>query len=412
MKICNICIKLVLVSLPVLVLCLLALYAATNFFIMPGFQKVENRSAINDAKRGVGALDNRLTQLDRKARDWGTWDASYAFVKDHNKQFIATNLDNQSLANLGIDYMLFFNADHQLVEMKHVQIDAPDLPSEPLDTGMQALLAPNSLLLDHATATDVHKGVIILPEGIMMLVSRPILASQATGPIRGSIVFAQLLDAPAQQELADLTQLKLTYLPTSDAIVSNSVPTYPDKTSKGTQWVSLLTATRAQAFTIIPDIYGKPSLAVRVDLERTISQQGSSSTGIFVLFALLIGLLFIITTTLLIYQLVVNRILVMSRQLVDIKDVQQSDHTVAVTGNDELTRLGVAINDLLVRLHNTYDLRKANASLEQKVDERAKALDDQLDQMKRINGLMVGRELRMKELKQQNAKLRARLGDD
>jgi predicted nucleic acid-binding Zn-ribbon protein len=70
------------------------------------------------------------------------------------------------------------------------------------------------------------------------------------------------------------------------------------------------------------------------------------------------------------------------------------------------------VTDLLIRLHKTHNLRQTNSTLEQKVDERTKELDNQLDQMKRANGLMINRELRMKELKQQNAKLRARLGDD
>jgi predicted RNase H-like nuclease (RuvC/YqgF family) len=82
-----------------------------------------------------------------------------------------------------------------------------------------------------------------------------------------------------------------------------------------------------------------------------------------------------------------------------------------VNGHDELTQLGTAINDLLLRLHDTYNLERTNSTLEQQVTARTKALDDQLDQMKRTNSLMVDRELRMRALKEEIADLKAKLAE-
>jgi sensor domain CHASE-containing protein len=412
MKIRHLRTKLVLVGLPILLLGALAVYAASNMFILPGFQKIENDSAIKNANRAVDALSYRITQLDQKTSDWSNWDDTYAFVNDHNKRYITDNLTDDSLTNLGINYMLFYNASNQLVEMKHVQSDSSNQQSLALDQAMKEIFRPDSPLLRYTTNSDGHKGIVDTPEGIVMIVSRPILTSMATGPSRGSIVLAESLDAPAQQELADQTQLKLTFLSASDASVTKSVPAYPSIKSKGNQWVSLLSDTQAQAFAIIPDIYGKPSLSVRVDLARTISQQGRNSMRDFMLAAFLIGLFIIIAMSLLLNRLVVDRILGLSSQLTDLKDVQDSLRAVTVRGSDELASLGIVINGLLVRLHNTQDLEQTNLTLEQKVTERTKELDGQLDQMKRTNDIMIDRELRMKELKQQNAKLREQLGDD
>jgi len=412
MKIRHLRTKIVLVSIPLLLLGFTSLYATSNVFLLPGFQKIEDEAAINNVNRAVDALNSNVSQLDQKASDWSNWDDTYAFVKDHNKKYVDSNLQNESLANLGIDYMLFFNSSNQLVAMKHVQFDSPDLPSIPLDQGMKDLFGPTSPLLQHSTITDVHKGVVNTPEGIIMIASRPILTSQVTGPSRGTLVFAQYLNASAQRELADLTHLKLTYLPSSNLAVTKSVPVYPSRTSKGTQWVSLLSDTQARAFASIPDIYGKPSLSVQVDLGRSISQQGRNSMRAFLLAAFLVGLLIIIVTSSVLNRLIVNRLLRLSSQLQELKDDQDSAKAVSVIGNDEIAGLGSDINDLLARLHNTYDLKQTNSTLEQQVTERTKALDDQLDQMKRTNGLMIDRELRMKDLKQQNAKLRTRLGDD
>jgi len=412
MKIRHLRTKIVLIGIPLLLLGFASLYAASNVFLLPGFQKIENNEAINNVNRAVDELNSRVSQLDQKASDWSNWDDSYQFVKDHNKAYIDSNLQNESLAILGIDYMLFFNSSNQLVEMKHIQLDSSDLPSLPLDQGMKDIFGPTSPLLQHSTITDAHKGVVNTPEGIIMIASRPILTSEVTGPSRGTLVFAQYLDASDEQVLANLTHLKLTYLPSNSLAVTKSVPVYPSKTAKGTQWVSLLSDTQARAFASIPDIYGKPSLAVQVDLGRSISQQGHNSMQTFLLASFLVGLLIIIVTSSVLNRLIVNRLLRLSSQLQELKDVQDSTKAVTVSGNDEIASLGSDINSLLARLHNTYDLKQTNTTLEQQVNERTKELDDQLDQMKRTNSLMVDRELRMKELKQQNAKLRSQLGDD
>jgi sensor domain CHASE-containing protein len=411
MKIRHLRTKIILASLPILFLGGLAFFVTSNLLILPGFQKIENKSAINNASRAVDALNNSVYQLNVKVSDWASWDETYNFAKDHNKAYIASNLGSEALGNLEIDYMLFFDEKDQLIEMKHVDIDSPDLPSLPLEQGVKDLFKPGSELLQHSTITDVHKGVVSTPEGIMAVASRPILNTQGEGPSRGSIVFIRLLDEDDQQTLADLTHLKLSYLLASDASVAKSIPSYPSKTTQGNKWVSLLSNTQARAYAIIPDIYGKPTIAVRVDQPRTISGQGQSSMRTFELFTLLAGLLIIITTAILLNWLVVARILGLSKQVVDLRDIQGSTKAVTVSGNDEVTSLGAAINDLLARLHNTYDLRQENLTLEQKVAERTKDLDDQLDRTKRLNAMMVDREIRMKGLKEENAKLRDQLGE-
>jgi len=122
MKIRNLRTKLVLSSLPILLVGGLAYYMISSFLIIPGFQKIENDSSIEAANRAVDAINNRVSQLNLKASDWANWDDTYDFMKDHNKKYISSNLQNQTLANLGIDYMMFFDTNKKMLDMKHVNI--------------------------------------------------------------------------------------------------------------------------------------------------------------------------------------------------------------------------------------------------------------------------------------------------
>jgi len=412
MKIRHLRFKVMSASIPMLVVAAVAMNIALNLFVLPGFQKIENESAIRNVGRAVDALNNSVDQLALKASDWGSWDDTYNFAVDHNKQYIKANLDNEALSNLQIDYMLFFNAKDQLIEMKHIDITAPNPVSLPLDQGVKDLFRPGSPLLQHSTIDDVHKGVIQIPEGIILLVSRPILNTQGEGPSHGSIVFGRYLDSDDQHKLADLTHLDLTYLAASDASVVKPASDYPSKTVKAKEWVSVLSDSQSRAFAIMPDIYGKPNIAVQVNLDRSITQQGRGTMQTFLLVSLLIGFLIIVGTALVLDRWIVRRIISLSNQLLKVEDIHDVSNAVHVSGDDELASLGATINNLLIRLHDVDILRQTNSTLEQEVEERTKELAEQLDQLKRTNDLMIDRELKMKELKQQNAKLRAENGDD
>lgn len=59
----------------------------------------------------------------------------------------------------------------------------------------------------------------------------------------------------------------------------------------------------------------------------------------------------------------------------------------------------------------TKELQKAKIDLEKKVMEQTSVLKGKLDELKEINSLMVGRELKMAEIKKENEEMKKRLGE-
>lgn len=72
-----------------------------------------------------------------------------------------------------------------------------------------------------------------------------------------------------------------------------------------------------------------------------------------------------------------------------------SDEYIDVTGNDELSELFEMINSIV------KGLREKKNSLKEEVDKQTAALRLKMDELEKLNNLMVGRELIMKELKKQ-----------
>ncbi|HSW97953.1 MAG TPA: HAMP domain-containing protein, partial [Candidatus Saccharimonadales bacterium] len=76
---------------------------------------------------------------------------------------------------------------------------------------------------------------------------------------------------------------------------------------------------------------------------------------------------------------------------------------VTVASKDEIGELGTAFNRMSDKLEESY------RGLEQKIQEKTAALRTQIDEMESMNKLMVGRELKMAELKKENIQLKEQL---
>ena len=70
-----------------------------------------------------------------------------------------------------------------------------------------------------------------------------------------------------------------------------------------------------------------------------------------------------------------------------------------VVSNDEIGEMSKTFNEM------TEELKTSYASLEEKVAEKTKSLNDKLEEVEKMNKLMVGRELRMMELKKEISEL-------
>jgi HAMP domain-containing protein len=94
----------------------------------------------------------------------------------------------------------------------------------------------------------------------------------------------------------------------------------------------------------------------------------------------------------------------LQRIMQGIEDLERAGYdpktALPVNSRDEIGRLSARFNDMATRLHESYE------SLERKVRERTEELNKNLNEMERLNKLMVGRELRMRELKHEIARLK------
>ncbi|MBC8074871.1 MAG: HAMP domain-containing protein, partial [Chloroflexales bacterium] len=327
-----------------------------------GFSNLERQQMNADVGRVQGALAADIEQLTVSTGDYSYWDDTYAFVVGQNPAYIENNLFDQSFVNLKLNTVIIADITGHIVFDKAVDLQQGHEVQMP--AALRRVVVPGSPLLQHQGVDDVVGGLVALPEGLLLLVARPIVTSQSEGPPRGTLIFGRYLNASKQQQLASLTRLPFTLWSLDDAALPHSATAAQAALQQpGSVQIDLLAGDLVGGYTVLTDIWQKPVALLRVETPRSVSQQGRRVIAITAVSLAVAGLVFAAVVLLMLERTVLRRLTRLSTSVAAIGTNSDASSRVAVRGDDELARLGGTINTML-------------AALEQGQAERLEALEE------------------------------------
>lgn len=299
-----------------------------------------------DVERALDAFYGEIAAINRLALDWAAWDDTYNFIVDKNKRYIKTNLVDSAFTSLKLNVMLFINSSGQVVYGSGYDLDTDKRVAVPESLLQQ--IRENSILLRHTHPEEEITGFVILPEGLMLIASLPILPSEGKGPVRGTLIFGRYLDAREIGHLSDLTHLSLTF-----AANDNNIPldfkealSFLDDKNRNT-FVRALSRDNVAGYALIKDIYGNPSLIVRVNTSREFFMESQKSTRYFIFSLAIIGLIVLLVIMFLMEKHLTSRLTRLIDNVGKIGKSKDISARVSVEGKDELYELAGEINDML-----------------------------------------------------------------
>jgi sensor domain CHASE-containing protein len=183
------------------------LYLVSRNILLDSYAELEEYDTRQDVGQVLSALSVERSELGAVAGDWSEWDDTYAFIEDANNEYIRSNLADRTFTGLRLNLMMFIDTSGRTVFGK-----AFDLNSEkeaPVPQGLQQHLSTGDLLISHPDTESSVTGLILLPDGPMLIASRPILTSEGEWPIRGTLIMGRYLDAVEIERLAAQTHLSL-----------------------------------------------------------------------------------------------------------------------------------------------------------------------------------------------------------
>jgi diguanylate cyclase (GGDEF)-like protein/PAS domain S-box-containing protein len=329
------------------------LFATSKFIITSSFARLEGQNTRVNIERALDSFSDELSYLSSTTADWSSWDDTYDFIEDVNEDYIETNLVDMTFIGLELNYIIYINSSGKVVFSKGIDINN-DNEAVAVPDSLLGLLSKNNAVLNHPDPMSVISGVILLPEGPLLIASRPIVTSNNEGPIRGTLIMGRYLNAQGIEQLAKKTHLSLTLQSFDDLQIPPDMSLAMDNLSKeNTEYIQPLDADTVAGYAMINDIYGSPALLLRIDTPRDVYKQGETCVAYLVFSLVLVGIICLAVILLLLRKMVLSRLVKLSDSVIGIGSTGDLSARVQDTGKDELSGLAEAINGMLANLEQT-----------------------------------------------------------
>jgi twitching motility protein PilJ len=336
-------------------------YLISRNLLNKSYIALENQQVNKDVQRVLDILSTNLDNISRQARDYSRWDDSYQFIINRDSTYIDSNFTNDHLANLRLSAAIYINNSGKVVFSQGV--DFNQKKEVPILQSFLAQLSPSSPLLKHSDPKSEHLGFIQLPEGPMMLTSQPIITSEGSGPIRGTLIMGRYLDQPFIQQLKNLTKLPDIKLESFEA--KQLAPDFQQARKAFMQgkdsFAQPLNQDSVAGYALLKDISGKPAFLLRVTEPRTMYARGQASLSYLVIGILLLGSMFSIAIILFLEKSILSRLSRLSNTVSQIGTSGILAERVFLPGNDELSHLATTFNSVFERLEQSQGRLQAYA---------------------------------------------------
>ncbi|MFZ1626302.1 MAG: CHASE4 domain-containing protein [Candidatus Moraniibacteriota bacterium] len=216
-------------------------------------------------------LNREMVAMSTRQADWARWDDTYTFITDRNEQYIASNLNDESLEVIDVDIMAFVDNSGQLVYGKQVYDGASGkstIPEKLLNNFLR-----ESDLLDFNGLVSVKQGILTFPDVTILVSAQPITTSDGKGVRRGTLIFASYIDENYNQMLSAISGLNVRLEPygfLEAADDGKDLKILQPSSSTVVEYKDGMVSSQR----LIANVFGNPALLLRVEYPSKIIEQG------------------------------------------------------------------------------------------------------------------------------------------
>ena len=326
------------------------LYFISNGLLLQSFLRLEDEQVKQEVAYAVAALKEEYRAVGNTTNDYAYWDRTYEFMANPNKGDIGQEFQNGEMEGLGLNLVVIRDLQGNTIFAKAYDRADHKETAVPVKF-LEHIFSRPQMKLEAANAAP-HDGLLAFPDALYILSVRPILTSQRGGPARGVLLIARKFDEQGASRIAELTRTAVKFQRQDDpGLPPESQEAFRTLSETGDEAaVAALSEQTITGYHLLPDIFGKPLLILRVDSRRPIYERGKLSQRY------LFGTVFIgsvLSSLVIIFFLqhfVLSRLGALSREINSIGKRKAVRERVRVSGGDELSGLGGSINEMLDEL--------------------------------------------------------------
>ena len=347
-----------------LVVLVVILYFVSRTIVLGSFDELEQDDVGRHVERVNEALDNELNQMTIKAKDYALpggpedLDRLVAALDVYSTTVIPDPDDPDGKGKSGVvdllvdrlgglNVFMITDAAGSILWERGYDEEQGKVTLVPKSLRSK-ITEPNSAFIQHPGGDTSLRGIVLLDEGPMLVVSEYKLPRGGEGSFVGTVLMGKFLDESEVARLAELTRLDVSAYSLGGAQLPADVQEARDLLSaESPTHVEPLDDDFVAGYAQLSDVSGAPALLWRVTVPRDIMDEGRQSINFLLVALAVVGLVLVVVIAFLLDRLVLSRMARLSSQVSAIDTNADLTTRVTVPGKDELSSLGVAINSML-----------------------------------------------------------------
>jgi len=358
--------KLLLVIMAASFTVIAAVFIISEFTFMKKFQNIENGNAQLQAESAAKALNGIIQNLNNINHSWAVRTDTYDYVLDpgNNNSYINNNTNDETFSTDDINYLIIINDSGSMIFGKGYSFNSDE--DIPIPQSLDQYLSNQNIT--QLTANESVNGLILLPEGPLMVSAQPIIGGSGQGPVAGTIIMARSLDAVEVLKLYKMVVTPLKVVNENQGNIPLEVKAvHSSLTLKNSTASEVIDSKTIAGFVLLPDIFGQPSLILEVTIPRDIYAQGTNTMRYFIFCLVILTFLFIAIINFLLSKVVIARVRQVAQYVAGIRDSGDLSQRLQPAGNDEISRLKQGINDMVETLQESQNSLQMQRKAEQKL---------------------------------------------
>jgi two-component system NtrC family sensor kinase len=301
--------------------------------VMPSFTRLERSDAQTAMRRVTYAFDMALDRIGVSARDWGDWADIYRFMQDHDLAHVTGNFSPAAIKDINVNLVMIADTGGNVVYSRVMDLNTGQ-PMPLAFAGSRALPA-DFPWRGHLGKLGLLKGLLQTERGILLLAGAPVLDGNGHGPARGMLLMGRFLTAAEVAAIGAQAQASVAMLPARSGAAHEQLVQSDELT---------------QVYRTFDDVYGRPAMALRVDVPRQIARYGHAalsyaSTCLVIASGVLLALLLVVLN-----RVVLAPLALVTRHAVAIGRDADLSARVELNKQDEFGVLAREFNRMVARL--------------------------------------------------------------
>jgi len=341
--------KLVLIFSMSYILIFMFFFIASNTFLMKGFIDIEDINIRRQTELGLKALDLRIDELDQTTHGFAARDDTYYYVESGLKHFINELLLSSTFIDYEISFMVFLDDEGDIITSK--AFDLVELKNVPFPASIREVIEQNSILKNHTGINSAVSGILATRDGPVVLSSRPIITTEKSGPIIGTLICGRHLDLLEVEAIKGSTFLSIEIVDINDEEALGSFGSGSMALNGAQINIERRGYDKILGYSVLYDIFDEPVLVLKVESPRDVYTHGLLVLAYFVGSGVLAGFVIALLSISVMNRFILTRIVKLSKEVSEIDPHMIATMKVTIPGDDEVSVLSENIDEMLDALN-------------------------------------------------------------